>query len=126
MIRSLCDGESLAKTVVVSAASPNWASDIALDLWPEQNVINRQPNLPANGLCDNIVIACQDLDGYTMLVELIYRLRCRFLWRVQKGQVAQECQVRFILDRIMRSVIRAGEHPVGHGNDAKTFRVQVP
>ena len=88
-MRSLWEGESLAKTVVDFGGFGQLRLVHSFDLGAEQDMVDRQADLLADVAGHDVIVAGQDLDSHVMLVELAQRLGGGRFGRVQEGQVAQ-------------------------------------
>ena len=84
------------------------------EVGAEQDMFARQPHLAADAGGDLFVVARQNFDGNTQLVQTCHRVRRRLLGRVKEGEVADEHHIRLIrrahLGALREPLLRDREH----------------
>ena len=96
------------------------------DIRSEQDFLHRQADLPAYKGRYNVVIPGENLYRHVDLIEFANRLTGGFLGWVQKGQIAQQGQVGFVLDGIVWSVVSPRKYTVRQCDDPEPVGIEFP
>ena len=99
-------------------------------LWARHDLRNHQPDIPANLLADQLVVAGQDFDRYPGARQRFERLLGALFGGIKKCDIAQQRQFRLVghAKRLLGPVelaVRNRQHPVAIGAQVPVFVHQI-